>query len=349
MAAVELRAVTKAFGDSQVIKGVSLSIARGEFVSLLGPSGCGKTTLLRMIAGLEKATSGSIIIGGTDSTRLPPERRDIAMVFQSYALLPHLTVRENIRFPLRMRKLGTATEQQSRVAEVLAMVQLEHLAERKPRQLSGGQQQRVAVARAVVSRPQVLLLDEPLSNLDARLRESMQEELIQLHRKTGLTTVFVTHDQEEALSLSDRVILLNEGRIEQEGRPAEIYVSPATRFVASFLGSTNLLEGGIEGEAGRAHARLSPSHVLPLAGAPVSARAATFMIRQEDVEVVPASEPCAFLADVETRIFLGSRIRYVLAVGPHKLRSLSGADRAFEAGETVGVRVAPEAVRVLGR
>ena len=200
---------------------IALAIDKGEFISLLGPSGCGKTTLLRMIAGLEEASGGSIHIGGKDSTRLPPEQRDIAMVFQSYALLPHLTVLENVMFPLRMRKLGNRAEQREQADAALKLVQLAHLAQRRPRELSGGQQQRVAVARAVVSSPQVLLLDEPLSNLDARLREDMQEELIQLHRQTGLTTVFVTHDQEEALSLSDRIVLLNAGRIEQEGAPAD--------------------------------------------------------------------------------------------------------------------------------
>jgi putative spermidine/putrescine transport system ATP-binding protein len=348
MSAVELQRVTKSFGATLVIKDVSLSIQAGEFVSLLGPSGCGKTTLLRMIAGLESATSGSVVIGGRDSTRLPPEQRDIAMVFQSYALLPHLTARENIGFPLRMRRLGTAAEQRRRVDEVLATVQLEHLADRKPRELSGGQQQRVAIARAVVSRPQVLLLDEPLSNLDARLRENMQEELIQLHRRTGLTTVFVTHDQEEALSLSDRVILLNEGRIEQEGRPAEIYGSPATRFVASFLGSTNLVDVVVETISGRAQARLSPDTILALRDVPVTGPA-TLMVRQEDVQVVSTSEPSSFLAEIETRIFLGSRVRYVLRVGGHKLRSLTSAERSFGTGEMVGVRIAAEAVRILER
>ena len=349
MSAVELRQVTKSFGSTQVIKNITLGIEAGEFVSLLGPSGCGKTTLLRMIAGLEQTTGGLIVIGGRDSTRLPPERRDISMVFQSYALLPHLTARENITFPLRMRKLGTAAEQKRRVDEVLAMVQLDHLADRKPRELSGGQQQRVAIARAVVSRPQVLLLDEPLSNLDARLRETMHEELIQLHRRTGLTTVFVTHDQEEALSLSDRVILLNEGRIEQEGRPAEIYGAPATRFVASFLGSTNLLDVQRETEAGHVRARLGPGATLPLGEASPAGGPVTVMIRQEDVQIVRPEQPHGLLAEVETRIFLGSRIRYVLAIGPHRLRCLAGAERVLEPGDTVAVRIAPDAIRVLER
>lgn len=243
MTAVHLDNVSKSFGGVQVIKGISLSIQKGEFVSLLGPSGCGKTTLLRMIAGLEEANGGSIHIGGKDSTRLPPERRDIAMVFQSYALLPHLNVLENVMFPLRMRRLGNRAEQRERAEAALKLVQLSHLAERRPRQLSGGQQQRVAVARAVVSSPQVLLLDEPLSNLDAKLRETMQEELIQLHRQTGLTTVFVTHDQEEALEVADRVVVINKGRIEQVGTPQDVWENPASPFVYGFLGDVNLFHG----------------------------------------------------------------------------------------------------------
>ena len=222
MADVTLTDIRKSFGPVEVLHGVSLAIAEGEFVSLLGASGCGKTTLLRTVAGLEAPTSGRVMIGGEDVTELPPERRDIAMMFQSYALLPHLSVAENVRFPLRMRRIGAREDQHERVREALETVHLGQMAERKPNQLSGGQQQRVALARAIVSKPQVLLLDEPLSNLDARLREDMQVELIEIHKRLGLTTLFVTHDQEEALSLSDRIVLINKGRIEQEGAPARI-------------------------------------------------------------------------------------------------------------------------------
>jgi ABC-type Fe3+/spermidine/putrescine transport system ATPase subunit len=347
MTAVRLDNVTKSFGGAQVIKGVSLSIEKGEFVSLLGPSGCGKTTLLRMIAGLEEATGGSIHIGGTDSTRLPPERRDIAMVFQSYALLPHLTVLENVMFPLRMRKLGNRSEQRERAEAVLKLVQLSHLAQRRPRQLSGGQQQRVAVARAIVSSPQVLLLDEPLSNLDARLRESMQEELIQLHRQTGLTTVFVTHDQEEALSLSDRVVLLNAGRIEQEGGPNELYVAPRTRFAASFMGSTNLLDVELERNGEGARALLPDGQSFLLSEASRTSGAATIMVRQEDVRLAPASTESVATATLVTRIFLGSRTRYVLDLGGHMIRCLAPADQLFDVGEKVAVLIHPDRIRVL--
>uniref|UniRef100_A0A9E7ZZH3 ABC transporter ATP-binding protein n=1 Tax=Bosea sp. NBC_00436 TaxID=2969620 RepID=A0A9E7ZZH3_9HYPH len=346
MTAVRLDNVTKSFGGVEVIKGISLAIEKGEFVSLLGPSGCGKTTLLRMIAGLEGTSGGAIHIGGTDSTRLPPERRDIAMVFQSYALLPHLTVLENVMFPLRMRRLGNRAEQRERAEAVLELVQLSHLAQRHPRQLSGGQQQRVAVARAVVSSPQVLLLDEPLSNLDAKLRESMQEELIQLHRQTGLTTVFVTHDQEEALSLSDRVILLNAGRIEQEGTPANLYAAPRTRFAASFMGSTNLLDVELEPSADGTIARLSGGGTLWL-GYAAGEGNATIMFRQEDLRLSPALSVGEAAATVVTRVFLGSRTRYVLDFGGHMIRCLADADRHFAVGEQIAFDISPDRIRVL--
>ena len=349
MAAVCLDNVSKSFGGVQVIKGLSLSIDKGEFVSLLGPSGCGKTTLLRMIAGLEDATGGSIHIGGKDSTRLPPEQRDIAMVFQSYALLPHLTVLENVMFPLRMRKLGGRAEQRERAGAVLKLVQLSHLTQRRPRELSGGQQQRVAVARAVVSSPQVLLLDEPLSNLDARLRESMQEELIQLHRQTGLTTVFVTHDQEEALSLSDRIVLLNAGQIEQEGAPADLYAAPRTRFAASFMGSTNLLDVELEATGAQARARLPSGQALLLGETPSASGAATIMFRQEDVRLAPSLAPETMTATVATRIFLGARTRYVLDLGGHLVRCLAPADQFFDVGEQVAVLIAPDRIHILAR
>ena len=352
MNAVQLDNVTKSFGNVQVIKDISLSIAKGEFVSLLGPSGCGKTTLLRMIAGLENTTSGTIHIGGKDSTRLPPELRDIAMVFQSYALLPHLTVLENVMFPLRMRKLGNRAEQRERAVAALKLVQLDHLAARRPRELSGGQQQRVAVARAVVSAPQVLLLDEPLSNLDARLRESMQEELILLHRQTGLTTVFVTHDQEEALSLSDRVILLNGGRIEQQGAPKTLYSLPRTRFAASFMGSTNLVEAELEPHGDGARAVLSDGQVLLLKTGPAARKRATVMFRQEEAGLAPAPDGAAPnrrapVATVVTQIFLGSRIRYVLDLGGQMIRCLAPAGQFHAVGDRVELHIPQDSIHVL--
>ncbi len=241
MSDLTLTDIRKSYGRVEVLHGIDLAIRSGEFVALLGASGCGKTTLLRIVAGLETVSAGRVEIAGREITALPPERRDIAMMFQSYALLPHLSVAENVRFPLRMRRQGSREEQAAKVEQALETVQLTTMADRRPSQLSGGQQQRVALARAIVSNPQVLLLDEPLSNLDARLREEMQVELIEIHRRLGLTTLFVTHDQDEALSLADRVVLMNQGKVEQEGTPREIYDAPATGFASSFLGAANLL------------------------------------------------------------------------------------------------------------
>ncbi|WP_210495285.1 ABC transporter ATP-binding protein [Microvirga antarctica] len=341
MATLELNRIVKAFGPVDVLHGISLTIESGRFVSLLGPSGCGKTTLLRIIAGLEGLTRGSLTIDGREVTHVPPEDRDIAMMFQSYALLPHMSVRENVRFPLRMRKRGSRAEQEERVRVVLETVQLAHLADRMPRQLSGGQQQRVALARAIVSDPKILLLDEPLSNLDARLREDMQVELIELHRRLGLTTVFVTHDQEEALSLSDTVVLMNGGRIEQVGGPQDIYASPRTGFASEFLGSANLIAAEVkDGSDGkRAHFASGASVAVP-AATPTS-KTAQLILRQEDLLLLPpeAAADETFMASVVTRVFLGARIRYVLRVGDLRIKCLAPGTDFYAPGETVAVRV----------
>lgn len=238
---VELKGVSKCFGDYKALETIDLTIQNGEFITLLGPSGCGKTTILRLISGLEKPDTGHIFINGQDVTDWPPEHRHLNMVFQSYALFPHMTVFENIAFGLRCKKIPK-DEITERVEEILRIVKLTKLAQRKPDQLSGGQQQRVAIARAVVNRPLVLLLDEPLSALDYNLRKDMQVELKQLQRKLGVTFVFVTHDQEEALSMSDRVAVMNEGHIEQLGTPRDVYEEPANLYVAEFIGETNVFE-----------------------------------------------------------------------------------------------------------
>jgi len=343
MAHVRLTDIRKSFGKVEVLHGLSLEIPAGAFISLLGASGCGKTTLLRIVAGLETVTRGRVEIDGRDVTDLPPERRDIAMMFQSYALLPHLSVAENVRFPLRMRGIGSAAEQADRVSDALATVQLDHLADRRPRQLSGGQQQRVALARAIVSRPKVLLLDEPLSNLDALLREDMQVELIEMHNRLGLTTLFVTHDQEEALSLSDRIVLLNAGTIEQEGTPAQIYARPATAFASSFLGAANLLPAIVETTPEGPVATLEDGQRLAVDPATAIRGRATLALRQEDITIGGEG----LCGTVRTRVYLGARSRYVIRLGKANLRVLTGNEREFAPDEAVTLAVAPEQVRVL--
>ena len=240
--AVRLRGLRKTFGDVVAVDSVDLDIADGEFLTLLGPSGSGKTTVLRMIAGFELPTAGSIELGGRDVSQRPPFERDVNTVFQDYALFPHLTVLQNVEYGLRVKKVAKA-ERRQRATEALASVRLDGYGDRKPSQMSGGQRQRVALARALVNRPKALLLDEPLGALDLKLREQMQVELKAIQREVGITFVFVTHDQEEALTMSDRIAVFNEGRIEQIGTPAEVYERPATEFVAGFVGTSNLLRG----------------------------------------------------------------------------------------------------------
>ncbi|MCR6672313.1 ABC transporter ATP-binding protein, partial [Devosia ginsengisoli] len=235
MAFLDVQNLTKTFGQTTVVKGVSFSFDKGEFISLLGPSGCGKTTILRMIAGFEKPTSGSIEVDGQDITHLKPNQRQLGMVFQAYALFPNLNVGDNIAFGLKIAGMPTE-ERRARTDEMLKLIGLPGFEKRYPYELSGGQQQRVALARAIAPRPRMLLLDEPLSALDAKIRVSLREEIRAIQLDLGITTVFVTHDQEEALSISDRIVVMNAGNIEQLGAPHEIYNQPATRFVATFVG-----------------------------------------------------------------------------------------------------------------
>ncbi|OOF68343.1 spermidine/putrescine ABC transporter ATP-binding protein PotA [Rodentibacter caecimuris] len=241
---IELRSITKSYGSNTIIKDFNLTINNGEFLTILGPSGCGKTTVLRLLAGLEELDSGHIILDGEDITDVPAEKRHVNTVFQSYALFPHMTIFENVAFGLRMQKVPDS-EIKPRVLEALRMVQLEEMADRKPTQLSGGQQQRIAIARAVVNKPKVLLLDESLSALDYKLRKQMQNELKALQRKLGITFIFVTHDQEEAITMSDRIILLRKGEIQQDGSPREIYEEPANLFVARFIGEINIFDATV--------------------------------------------------------------------------------------------------------
>ncbi|MBC7313608.1 MAG: ABC transporter ATP-binding protein [Rhizobium sp.] len=244
MAFLTLTNIEKSFGAVKVVHDFDMSIDKGEFVSFLGPSGCGKTTILRMVAGFETPSGGTITIDGKDQSRLKPNQRNIGMVFQAYALFPNMNVFDNVAFGLKVAG-KPRDEIQARVTEMLKLIHLEHLADRYPYQMSGGQQQRVALARALAPKPQVLLLDEPLSALDAKIRVSLREEIRHIQRQLGITTIFVTHDQEEALSISDRVVVMNAGRADQIGTPFEIYNRPATRFVASFVGTLNLIEAKV--------------------------------------------------------------------------------------------------------
>ena len=238
---VRLEGITKKFGNNLIIPTIDLTIGDGEFITLLGPSGCGKTTLLRMIAGLESPTTGKIFLDDEDVTALAPYQRDVNMVFQHYALFPHMTVEDNIRFGLMMKKVPK-DEQQERIDQVLYLTQLEEFRDRRPQQMSGGQQQRVAIARALVNNPKVLLLDEPLGALDYQLRKKLQVELKNLQRGLGLTFIYVTHDQEEALTMSDRIVVMNKGVIEQDSTPDQIYHKPSSKFVARFIGESNFFE-----------------------------------------------------------------------------------------------------------
>jgi spermidine/putrescine transport system ATP-binding protein len=282
---VRLERVTKRFHDIVAVDDLSLDIERGKFFSMLGPSGCGKTTTLRMIGGFEEATSGTIFLGETDVTGLPPFKRDVNTVFQNYALFPHLTVFENVAFGLRRKKVADA-DLRRRVAEMLELVELPGFEQRKPSQLSGGQQQRVALARALINHPQVLLLDEPLGALDLKLRKTMQVELKRIQSEVGITFIYVTHDQEEAMTMSDRIAVMRAGRIEQLGTPEQLYERPETPFVAGFLGVSNLLEGEVAGRDGTLIAiRLKDGTVLRAPGAGVDGPAVRVGVRPEKLRV----------------------------------------------------------------
>jgi spermidine/putrescine transport system ATP-binding protein len=314
--AIELRHVTKRFGAVPAVDNVSLAIRTGEFLTLLGPSGCGKTTLLRLIAGFELPDTGLVLLGGDDVTRVPPHRRNVNQVFQSYALFPHLNVRDNIAFGLRMQRVAPK-EMAERVAEAVALVSLAGCEDRMPHQLSGGQRQRVALARALAPRPAVLLLDEPLSALDAGLRQGMQLELKKLQRQLGTTFVFVTHDQEEALTMSDRIALINRGRVEQCGEVHEIYHRPATAFAAEFIGHANLLEAElIARDDGAARFRVSGGLELrvPAERWPEGTTRTTISIRPEKIHMSksPLPEENAFAARVEEEIFKGATDRFII-------------------------------------
>jgi putative spermidine/putrescine transport system ATP-binding protein len=313
MARLDIDQLVKRYGDFHAVRDVSLDVADGEFVVLLGPSGCGKTTTLRMVAGFIEPTAGRVRLAGQDVTLLPPWKRNAGMVFQSYALFPHLSVAQNVAFGLEMRKLARA-DIERRVEETLALVRLGGYGGRLPRQLSGGQQQRVALARALAIRPDVLLLDEPLSNLDAKLRQEVRVEIRELQRKLGLTTVMVTHDQEEALTMADRLVVMNEGSVCQVGSQRDLYERPADRFVAGFVGRSTFLEGTVE-----APGRFRSDGGLSLACTGGTAGRGVLAIRPERVEIAPTANgglDNSLPGTVEFVSYLGAQIDIHVRLSP---------------------------------
>ncbi|MDR6614127.1 ABC transporter ATP-binding protein [Leifsonia sp. 1010] len=336
---VELRDLVRDFGGGVGLSGFDLEAAPGELIALLGPSGCGKTTALRSLAGLERVDSGSILIDGRDVTDEPTSRRDLGMVFQSYSLFPHLTAGQNVEFGLRMRKVAPA-DRRRRAAEALELVGLDHHAGRYAHQLSGGQQQRVALARALVTEPRVLLLDEPLSALDAKVRVQLRDEIRRIQTELGITTFFVTHDQEEALAVADRVAVMRAGRIEQIGSPEELYHRPATAFVAEFVGLTNRVDGVVAG------GRLTVlGHEVPLASDAVDGPVTAYL-RPEDVVLAGGGIPAVVL----TTSFLGAlrRTRVRLEDGT-ELSLQHGARERPEPGERVAVGLTGSPVTIAPR
>ncbi|HWB45594.1 MAG TPA: ABC transporter ATP-binding protein [Hyphomicrobiaceae bacterium] len=352
MSSVVLRGLTKRFGAQTALDNASLSIAHGQLVCLLGPSGCGKTTALRLLAGFMEPTAGEIVLGdrvvSSPKRTLPPEQRNVSMVFQSYALWPHMTVAQNVGYGLELRKLGTA-EVSRRVAAILATTQLAPLADRYPAELSGGQQQRVSLARALVVEPDVLLLDEPLSNLDANLREEMRFEVRRLHDTYRYTTVYVTHDQGEAMTTADLIAVMNAGRIEQLGTPREVYDAPRSEFVARFLGGSNILKGrALDGASVEVAGAPVRCH-----GAPLTAGAgAALSVRQHDIRLSPPDGAIPAQNTLPGRVirnvFLGHARDYIVEIGDGtQVRVTAPPADDFAAGASVRLMLPPERCRAL--
>jgi iron(III) transport system ATP-binding protein len=352
---VEFENVSLAYGKTQVLHDVSIRIEPGEFFALLGPSGSGKSTLLRLLAGFLHPLSGAIRVGGEHVTRVPPWERDIGMVFQNYALWPHMTVRKNVAFGLEERRVPRA-QIERRVAAALDLVGLGDYGERRPGQLSGGQQQRVALARTIAIEPKVLLLDEPLSNLDAKLREHMRVELLALQRKLGITTIFVTHDQEEALSIADRVAVLDQGVIQQVGTPVELYDTPANRFIATFVGTINLLRGTLAESGGRSVFRADAIGEIPLNRSGMAAPGPLEVaIRPHALQLAAPGAPADggrtwIDGTVAAREFLGEFVRYNVKTGaaelvvdqPHYM-----GEAGFAPGAAVRIGISPGQIKLL--
>lgn len=345
MASVELHSIRKCYGNVEVIPNIELTIADEEFVALVGPSGCGKSTLLRMIAGLEQITSGELLIGNKNVNRSNPSERDVAMVFQNYALYPHMSVYDNIAFNLQLARRPKA-EIKDRVGEAARMLDLTALLDRKPHQLSGGQRQRVAMGRAIVRKPSVFLFDEPLSNLDAKLRVLMRAEIKELHQKVRTTSIYVTHDQIEAMTLADRVVVLNKGKIEQQGTPMELYAQPANIFVAGFIGSPsmNFLDAVVDHDATGTFARIASAAILPLPGTNLQAgRQVVLGLRPEHLEIRPDGEISAKVRLVEPT---GAQTHVVVDVGDERLMAIVDGETPVSVGDQVSLGVAPQRVHL---
>ena len=347
MSFLTLTDVAKSYGTTHAVIDMNLSVEKGEFVSLLGPSGCGKTTTLQMIAGFADVSAGRISLDGRDITHAKPNTRGLGIVFQSYALFPHMTVSENVSFGLEMKKIPKA-ERRERVEAALALVHLESLADRYPRDVSGGQRQRVALARALVIEPPVLLLDEPLSNLDAKLREEMQFELRQIQRKVGTTTVMVTHDQTEAMSISDRVVVMEAGRVTQVDRPHRLYEHPQTRFISSFVGKANLLEGRVSAAGSPATVEVGSVALQVEAPGLAAGDAVVLSLRPEKIRLVPQGQG-RLAGRVAERFFLGSQWLYKVAtpIGDLMVVCANDGEDAAEEGASVGLDWSAPVVRLL--
>jgi ABC-type Fe3+/spermidine/putrescine transport system ATPase subunit len=350
MAGLELVALGKTYGASVAVRDATLSIGGGEMVALLGPSGCGKTTTLRMVAGFVDPTAGRIVLDGRDITRVPANRRDIGMVFQSYALFPHMTVWRNVAFGLRCQRVGEA-EIRQRVEAVLDLVGLGTLAGRYPRQLSGGQQQRVALARVLVLRPKLLLFDEPLSNLDARLRVQMRSEIRQLQKTSGITALFVTHDQDEASAIADRIVVMNQGEIEQVGTPSDIYQYPATRFVADFIGTANVFDAVVTARDSGGCTMQSHGLAFRVTGGGAVGQRGAMSVRPERIDFIDPAADGAIAGTLALSRRVGGLMEYEVALaGGLRLLVLEqlrhGVPERAE-GALVGLLIRPDDVRFL--
>ncbi|WP_286299045.1 ABC transporter ATP-binding protein [Aminobacter sp. SS-2016] len=348
--AISIRDVNLFYGDLQVLKDINLEIQPGEFFAFLGPSGCGKTTLLRLIAGFNTARQGSVVVGGVDVLDMPPWKRDIGMVFQSYALWPHMTVARNVAFGLEERRLPRA-EVERRVDAALNLVGLKHLAGRCPAQLSGGQQQRVALARTIAIEPKVLLLDEPLSNLDAKMRVEVRRELRELQQRLQLTTIFVTHDQEEANTVCDRIAVFNEGRIQQVGTPMGLYEKPANLFVANFLGTANILDGHVVGSGADRLFEVPGAGSIPIPAGTTVPRGAKLVFRPQYATIgTVASDAVALAGTITHREFLGATVRYGVQVGTASVLvdvPFHSGDALLETGARTSVGLQPSSAQWL--